>query len=110
MRRGNIELSKIPSDNDHFEICKWNKNTYFGRESEFNLVGDDMYYKSDYRCGVHKSCFEREEYKYTVAYIRNGVVSFIGDRAIDLDTESDLRDLLWIVRVGISKSLRWKVK
>lgn len=107
-RKNNIELVKVEGNNKNFQIICWQKNQYYGNESSFEKDGD--YYQAnfwDFR--IHKSCFENPESCYVICFIKDGIVEFVGDRPIELETIEEMRDFLFLLRSGISKSLRYKI-
>ena len=112
IRKGYISLRKIGDHStSRFEIVKYEFNKYYGTAHEYcyDFAGE-FYSKPDDRLRIHKSCFEHKEHCYIIAFINKGLVEFIGDRAIDLDSEQDYKNFLWLLRSGINKSIRFKVK
>lgn len=119
MRLNKIELrmtktvfSPIVHEYPTFEIVKWKNNNLFGREDEFEKVGNSYVSKNPngYSCYYHESCFENKETCYVIAFIEKGIVEFIGNRAIELNNIQEYKDFLFLLRKGVSKSLRWKNK
>lgn len=111
MRRNNLELRKTFGDNNkRFEIIKWQENPYYQKESEY-IKEDDFYYKEEIcSFSIHKSCFEDPESCYVVSFIENGIVDFVGDRVIELESIQEFKDYFFLLRSGISKSTRYKIK
>ena len=108
MRLGDIELRKLIGDSSDFEIIKWEPNQYFGMENNYAKIDEHTY--SDGISRISETCFSNPEYCYVLSFIRKGIPEFIGGRPMDLRGEYELRSFLWMLRKGISKSLRYKVK
>lgn len=101
MRKNNIECIKCKPNNPyHFEIVKWYKNPYYGKEADYDLDnwGD---YRPKNTVGVHinKNCFKNPEVCYTVAHLIKTKEGFdlktVGNRILDLDAE-DFQDF-WAI-------------
>lgn len=74
MRKDNLEYricSYLGNPPEHigWEICKWEPNNYYGRESDFIKDGD--YYHPNSKnynfVHIHKDCFKHPESSYTIA-------------------------------------------
>lgn len=99
-RIGNLKFRQTsylsePPEHIGYEICKFEPNNYYGRESEF--IKDGEYYRPDDKhydfVKIHKSCFESPEISYTIASWKWNKhdncydLSFCGDRPLYLNNE-----------------------
>ena len=109
MRKNNLELRKSFGHNKRFEIVKWQENHYYQKESEYIKVGD-FYKKENYSYSINESCFENPETCYVISFIENGIVDFVGNRVIELETIQEFIDYFFLLRSGINKSIRYKIK
>lgn len=102
MRLGNLEFrtsSYIGNPPEHigWEICKWEPNEYYGKESKFIKDGE-YYHPNDEHynfVSIHKSCFKHPETAYTIAHWsyqekdESYEFEFIGDRPICCLTDKE---------------------
>lgn len=70
-RLGNLALCSTTSysrkKHKYYEIVKYEPNTYYGRESDYDKVDEFNYrLKDNPWCYIHKSCFENPESCYTI--------------------------------------------
>ena len=107
MRRNNIELRKSVGNNKCFNIVKYEPNIYYQKECDY--VKDGEYYKISDNHRIHENCFITPEFHYVIALIEEGIVEFIGDRAIELESMQEMTDFLFILRSGIKKSINYKI-
>lgn len=111
MRLNNLELRKLIGNNKKFEIICWFPNSYYGKIDEYQKTGDSMYYRPENpNSFVHEDCFKNKEFCYVVSFIDNGIPEFIANNPMELNGEQEYKDFLWLLRKGISKSLRYKIK
>ena len=120
MRLNDIELRMsryAPNSNPRFEIVRWEVNNLYGKECDYEKIGEYSYRKKfdtdlkyHYNWYYDNSCFQNKETCYSIAIIENGIVNFIGNRAIDLNNEQAYKDFLFLLRKGVSKSIKWKNK
>ena len=109
MRKLNLELRKTYGKNRMFEIVKWCDNIYFGKESEYPFIENGMRRKTEIsKSHVSESLFKLKETCYVIAFIENGLIDFVGDRFSELDKEKEIFNFVWLLRKGISKSIRYK--
>lgn len=109
MRRNNLELRKVHNREKMFEIVKWYPNTYYGKESDYDFDGEWYKPKGSRGHSISPSCFANPESCYVIVFIEDGLVDFIGDRAIELETMEEMKDFLFLLRKGIKKSLKYKL-
>lgn len=107
MRRNNIELQKPIGNNKCFSIVKYEPNYYYNNEK--NYVKDGEWYKISDNHRIHENCFINPESRYVIAFIEDGIVDFVGDRAIELESMQEMVDFLFILRSGIKKSINYKI-
>lgn len=101
MRIDNLEYRKcsyLGPEPEHcgWEICKWEPNDYYGKESEFTKDGEFYRPNNEHYdfMKIHKDCFKRPEISYTIAswewndHESCYELEFIGDRPLNLDLES----------------------
>ncbi len=105
MRRNNIELQKPVGESKIFTIIKHQPNSLYGRENDY--VKDGEWYVGEF-CRYHENCFTKPESHYVIAFIENGIVDFVGDRAIELELMQEMIDFLFLLRSGIKKSKNYK--
>lgn len=75
MRKDNLEYRTCsylgnPPEHIGWEICKWEPNNYYGRESDFIKDGDYYHPNSknyNFVHVIHKDCFKHPESSYTIA-------------------------------------------
>ena len=79
MRIGNLELRKCVGKNKRFEIVKW------------------QFYQK-----------EQKEFCYTIYFIEDGIIDFIGTRPFDLENIQEYKDSLFLLRKSIKKSINYK--
>jgi len=94
-RFGDVELKVIHEGMGYnggyaAEIVKWEKNPYYGKEEEFEKVGETYYGKGeDIGFCVHESCFKNPESCYVVAFVTKDVempdILSVGKRPWELD-------------------------
>lgn len=77
MRIRKLELKKCRGNNRRFEIVKW----------QFNEK-------------------EQEEFCFVIYFIENGIIDFVGNRPLELDTVQEYKDSLFLLRKSIKKSIR----
>jgi len=81
-----------------FEIVKFEKNQFFGKEYEYEMAHDPDYYRQKNGFGlIHKSCFKNPETMYMIASWDNidhdeltPDLRFVGNRVFDLNSEEQL--------------------
>jgi hypothetical protein len=101
MRLHNLEL-RASNIGSTLEIVKWEPNPYF--ENQAGLRKDGEYWVDDKRrLNIHESCFVNQETCYVIAFIENEAVRFIDNRAVDLASAQEMRDLLTLLKEGTKK-------
>ncbi len=105
MRIKNLSFQKAsylckPPEHIGYQICKWEPNGYYQRESEFTKVDSDFYcYPNNPYCKVHKNCFKHPETNYAIACFKYNEheecyeLEFVGDRPMNLTKEE--REIFW---------------
>lgn len=98
------------------EICKWEPNPYYGKESEF--MKDGEYYHpntGNYRyVSIHQSCFKHPERCCSIAtwnwdnHEDCYKLQFVGDRPINLLTEEEWSIFRELVRYGFRELNNWR--
>lgn len=92
----------------YFEVVKWQSNSYFERESEYELGAEGEFYSSPNSFGhkIHKSCFLGPETNFMIARWNNinhdelvPDLEFIGRRVFELSGE-ELTIFMNITRLG----------
>ncbi len=104
MKKNNLELR---IEGNIFTIVKWQPNSLYQKEHEYDKVGS-YYISKDNFFRVHEGCFLHTETCCVISTIENGIVKFVGNRPIELETIQEMRDYLFVMRSGIKKSLRYK--
>ena len=120
MRIDNLEFRKCsylgePPEHIGWEICKYQPNHYYGRESEF--VKDGEYYHPNNEqynfVSIHKSCFQSPETCFTIASWRWNShedcynLEFVGDRPLNL-TDSEWLTFRKLLEYGFHQlNPRW---
>jgi hypothetical protein len=120
LRVGNLEIRNFYNDNgkikslsgkktsnfSHYEIIKLEPNSYFGKESEYELNGEFYYDPNNTSVKIHKSCFNSLERCYVLAYwidINHDEkipdLKFVGGRPFDL-TKEELVDFMSLAKCG----------
>ena len=120
MRIGNLEFRKCsylcePPEHVGWEICKWEPNSYYGRESEF--IKDGEYFKPNDEhysfVSIHKDCFKNPECSYTVASWHWDMhedcydFEFCGDRPISNLTEEEWITFRRLIDFGFKQLNPW---
>ena len=108
MRKNNIELRKSTDNDGMFEIIKWYTNPYHKNKELYEKIG--MYYTNENNTYIHQDCFINSELCYVLSFINAGIVRFIGNRAIDLNNINEYKDYLFLLRAGIKKSIKIRLK
>lgn len=103
-RKGNVEICETGCGSSRLQILMYTTNHYYGNENNY-IKNGEWYELSSYRnCKVHEDCFKSPQIKYVVAFIENGVVEFVGNRALKLEYEN-LLNFTYMLRYGIKKSI-----
>lgn len=82
-----------------YQICKWEKNPDYNKESEYIKVDSEFYcYPDQPHFKKHKSCFKHPEYSYAIAsfeYNKEGYyeLEFVGERPMNLNEKE--RKIFW---------------
>lgn len=102
----------------YFEILKYQPNSYFGREDDYDISQEDGDYyqpKNSRGINIHKSCFASSETAYMIASWNNinhdemtPDLEFVGGRVFDLPDE-EVSIFMNIAKIGqeeIERQLR----
>ena len=115
IRINNIECRKYTAtktDEVHYEIVKWENNTYFSKEKEYrdngyvDSFGGDFLQKNGH--SIQKTFFERPETCYTVASLNLNrkepcvYLESVGSRLLDLKKD-DIKDFFEVYRLADQK-------
>jgi hypothetical protein len=115
IRVNNIECRKYTAtktDDVHYEIVKWEKNLYFGKEEEYrkdgyvDSFGGDFLQKNG--SSIQKTFFNHEETCYTVASLNlnrkepDVYLESVGSRLLDL-TPEEIQDFFEVYRIANPK-------
>lgn len=98
-----------PPEHIGYQICKWEKNPKYNKESEYIKVDSEFYcYPDDHHFKIHKECFKHPETNYAIAsftynkYEGCYELEFVGGRPMDLN--EDERKIFWeLLEYGFNK-------
>lgn len=105
-RLGNIEVRKSKYGENRYEVVEWSKNTYYGKESEYEFDGEKYHPKDCPRVYIDPSCFKRPETCCTIAnlYLNDDndrdYIRGVGMRIIQLNDQA-LLDFKTVVNTFI---------
>jgi hypothetical protein len=115
IRINNIECRKYTAtktDEVHYEIIKWEPNSYFGKEQEYRDNGYVDSFGGDFlekdRTSIQKTIFNNQESCFTVAALllnRKEPCTYlesVGSRLLDLSQE-EIQDFFEVYRLAEPK-------
>jgi len=114
MRINNLEFRTCsylfePPEHIGYEICKWEPNPYYKKESEF-IEDGDYYRPNDTKysfVSISKDCFKNPETCYQIAswdwcIEEYYIFSFCSDRPLKL-TDSEWEDFIKLIKYGFKQ-------